>query len=52
MTKKHFEFMAAQCRSIDDQKERAVLINAYIDLTLHFNGRFDVERFRAACEPN
>lgn len=51
MTKKHFEAAAAYVRGYRFWKpgERELVTEAFVAVCREFNGRFDAERFRAAC---
>jgi hypothetical protein len=54
MTKKHFEAAAAYVRRLrdlgpSDRPDLQSVEDAFVDVFRQFNGRFDVERFRAAC---
>jgi hypothetical protein len=49
MTKKHFEAAARLVCGYREPVLRDVLTDVLVDLFRQFNGRFDVERFRAAC---
>jgi hypothetical protein len=53
MTKKHFEWAAAYVRDLNricNGEEREHIVRTLVDLFGEFNPRFDVARFRAACE--
>lgn len=49
MTKKHFEAAAELVRMEPNRKHAVVMYNGFVDLFSGFNPRFDIERFRAAC---
>lgn len=51
MTKKHFEAGARWVREYRQwgPGERELVTEAFVAVFRQFNGRFDVERFRAAC---
>jgi hypothetical protein len=52
MSKKHFEAAAAYVRSYRHwgPGERELVTEAFVAVFRQFNPRFDVERFRAACQ--
>ena len=56
MTKKHFEAMAARFRELLEDTEGLMIrhgvimsIGAFVTIAAESNGRFDPDRFKAAC---
>jgi hypothetical protein len=53
MTRKHFIKMAAEIKLIADMHDRERTASTFIDVARSVNARFDVVRFRTACDlPN
>lgn len=50
MSKKHYEYAAEIAQRVDDDA-RAEVIEAFADLFRQYGSRFDVERFKRACQP-
>ena len=50
MTKKHFE-KAARIARDTNEFDRPAVVHAFVELFVDDNPRFDVGRFRVACEP-
>jgi hypothetical protein len=51
LTKQHFETIAAELRTITDEKVRTEKMNRAIEGFMKTNPMFDVGRFRLACTP-
>lgn len=49
MSRKHFQYAAEYVVSIIDRVEANTVCQAYITLFVKLNPRFDVMRFRKAC---
>lgn len=51
MTKKHFEYAANMVKnSKASERDKYVMADAFVELFMEFNDRFDKERFLKACE--
>jgi hypothetical protein len=50
MSKKHFELLAAQIRSIEDSNARFSAYRAVVNVAIKVNPRFDIIKFCNACD--